>query len=49
MTAAADGLRITGSDVPVRRDDADVVCGAAHMKLGDLLFVKIGCSIARTC
>jgi hypothetical protein len=32
---------VTGSHIPVGRDDADVVRGAAHMKvIGDLLFVE---------
>jgi hypothetical protein len=39
--AADDGLRVTGRDVVVRRDDADIVRGTSHMEvLGDLLFVE---------
>jgi hypothetical protein len=35
------GLGVTGSDIPVRRNDADVVRDAAHMEgLGDLLFIE---------
>src|SRR5258708_29296618 len=39
--AANDGLGVTGRDVVVRRDDADVVRGAAHIEvLGHLLLVE---------
>jgi hypothetical protein len=36
-----DRLGITGRNVVVRRDDADIVCGAAHVKmLGNLLLIE---------
>jgi hypothetical protein len=39
--AADDGLGITRRNVIVRRDDANIVSSAAHMKaLGDLLLIK---------
>jgi hypothetical protein len=41
VATSDDRLGVSGSDVPVGRDDADVVRGAAHMEvLGDLLFVE---------
>jgi hypothetical protein len=49
VTSADYGLGVTGSNVPVGRDDADAVRGAAHMEvLGDLLFARTGCSSDRT-
>jgi hypothetical protein len=43
VASADDRLGVSGSDVPVGRDDADVVCGAAHMEvLRDLLFIEEG-------
>jgi hypothetical protein len=41
VASADDGLGVTGSDVPVGRDDADVIREAAHMEvLGGLLLIE---------
>jgi hypothetical protein len=41
MAAAGDGLEVTSGNIPIGRDDTDVVGDAAHMEvLGGLLFVE---------
>jgi hypothetical protein len=41
MAAADGGLEVTRDNIPVGRDDTDVVGDAAHMEvLGGLMFVE---------